>query len=236
MVSLKDKVVLITGASGGIGTETCRLIAEQGAKFVLGSNDAAALNELESSLKAKGCQAVSMVLDVTVEEQVKAFVDLAVSSFGGVDILLNFAGLSIPAQITEMEESKYDITMDVNVKGTFLACKHFVPHVNTEKGALILNIASMASKKANPNAPMYCTAKAAVAMLSAGLALQVKDKNIRVTTLNPGAVNSAFWGDRKVPREKFMIPTDVAEVILFILTRESRVVFHDVAFESFLNF
>ena len=236
MISLKDKVIAITGASGGMGKEICNILAGEGAKFLLCSNEEAALKELDDSLKAKGVQVVSMTVDITDEEQVKNFFDLGIKTFGGVDILLNLAGLSVPAKVAEMDVDKYDLIMDVNLKGTFLCSKHFIPCVDSEKGGQIINIGSMAAKRANASAPLYCTAKASVNMFSQGLALQVKENNIRVTTLNPGPTNTTFWGDRPVPREKFMQASDVAELMVFILTRDARVVFHEVWFESFAFF
>lgn len=232
MRNLKDKVVVVPGASGGVGQEICRLLADEGCKLVLGSNEGDRLKELEEELKGKGVEVVSQEFDVTVEEEVKSFFEMAVDAFGKLDILLNLPGVSIVARISEMDIEQYRTIMDVNLTGTFLCTKHFIPNCDEEDGQII-NIGSMAAKRANPNAPLYCTAKAAVNMFSDGLALQVKQNDIRVTTLNPGPIDSGFWGDRNVPREKFMKPLDVAEVMLFVLKAESRIVFHEVNFESF---
>ena len=103
-----------------------------------------------------------------------------------------------------------------------------------EAGGQIISVGSMAAKRANGNAPLYCTAKAAVNMLSAGMQIQYKEKNIRVTTLNPGGADTPFWGNRPVKRENLLKVSDVAEVIEFVLTRESRVAFSEINFESFL--
>jgi NADP-dependent 3-hydroxy acid dehydrogenase YdfG len=175
-------------------------------------------------------------LDVTDESQVAALFKQARERFGTLDALLNLAGLSMIGPIAEMDIERYNTIVNVNVMGTFLGSKHFIPCVDAEKGAQIINIGSMAAKRANPNAPLYCVAKAAVNMLSQGLALQLKESKVRVTTLNPGPIDTTFWGDRQVPREKFMKADDVAEVILFVLKMSENVVFHDVAFESHLFF
>lgn len=233
MRSLQNKVAVIIGATGGMGTILTSELASQGVKLVLASNDNEALNQMKADYEAKGASVTVAKLDVTNEEEVKAVFDLAQKTYGQADMLVNLAGLSIPAKVEAMTEEQYDVTMDVNVKGTFLCCKHFIPMANKEDGAHIINIGSMAAKRANPGAPMYCTAKAAVNMFSQGLAMQVKDQNIRVTTLNPGGADTAFWGDRQVPREKFLKASDVVDVMLFVLTRDTRVVFHDIAFESF---
>jgi NAD(P)-dependent dehydrogenase (short-subunit alcohol dehydrogenase family) len=135
-----------------------------------------------------------------------------------------------------MTVEQFDQSMDVNLKGTFLCSKHFVPLIDTPQGGQIINMGSMAAKRANPNAPLYCTAKAAVNMFSQGLALQLIEKNIRVTTLNPGATDTGFWGNRQVPREKFMTGGDVAEAVMFVLLMNPRVVVHELNFESFAFF
>jgi NADP-dependent 3-hydroxy acid dehydrogenase YdfG len=233
---LKDKVVVIPGASGGMGKEISKLLAGEGVKFALASNDENALAELEGILKSKGTEVVSKAIDVTSETEVAEFFSLVKSTYGKVDILLNLHGISVPAQISEMGENIYDLTMDVNLKGPFLCAKHFIPLVDTEIGGQIINIGSMAAKRANANAPMYCTAKVAVNMFSQGLALQLIDKKIRVTTLNPGPTDTGFWGNRPVPRDKFMQAADVAEIMMFILKMNPDVVFHEVNFESFAFF
>lgn len=233
MRNLKNLVVVVPGASGGVGQEVCKMLAEEGCKLVIGSNQGQELTRLETELKEKGTEVVSMEFDVTKEDQVEDFFQLAVDNFGELDILLNLPGLSMVANIWEMDLDDYNTIMDVNVTGSFLCAKHFVPAASKKNGQII-NIGSMAAKRANANAPVYCTAKAAVNMLSDGLALQVKQKDIRVTTLNPGPIDSGFWGDRDVPREKFMKPSDVAGVIMFVLQNDTRVVFHEVNFESFL--
>jgi NAD(P)-dependent dehydrogenase (short-subunit alcohol dehydrogenase family) len=233
---LKDKVVVIPGASGGMGREISKLLAGEGAKLALASNDEKALEELEGVLNMQGVDVISKVIDVTSETEVEEFFRLVKSTYGKADILLNLPGISVPAQISEMGEDIYDLTMDVNLKGAFLCAKHFIPIVDTEIGGQIINIGSMAAKRANANAPMYCTAKAAVNMFSQGLALQLIDKKIRVTTLNPGPTDTGFWGNRPVPRDKFMQAMDVADIILFILKANPAVVFHEVNFESFAFF
>ncbi|MBC8080756.1 MAG: SDR family oxidoreductase [Gorillibacterium sp.] len=235
MISLKNKVAVIIGSTGGMGTVLVAELASQGVKLVLSSNDAEKLNELKAEYEGKGVSVIAAVVDVTNEKQVQSLFELAQETYGPVDILVNLAGVSIPAKVEAMEEDQYDITMDVNVKGTFLCCKHFIPVANKEGGAQIINIGSMAAKRANSGAPLYCSAKAAVNMFSQGLALQVKDQNIRVTTLNPGGTDTGFWGNRPVAREKFLKASDVVEVMIFVLTRDNHIVFHDIAFESFFS-
>ena len=232
MRELKDKVVILAGAAGGIGRAVAENLAKHGVKLALFARDPAQLREMEAMLQA---ETLCCRVDVTCEAQVAAAMEAVQAQLGTPEILINLAGISIPAKVWEMTEESYDRTMDANLKGTFLCTKHFARMADPALGGQIINISSMASKRANGNAPMYCTAKAAVSMFSSGMAIQLKERNIRVTALNPGGVDSPFWGDRPVDRTKFLQVEDVAEVIEFILTRNSYVSFCDVSFESFLS-
>ena len=226
--AIKDRVFVITGASGGMGSVISRMIAKEGGKLALCSNDEARMEELKKDLPA---DTLTAILDITKEEEVAAFFEQVKKQFGGADALLNLAGLSIPAQIPEMAEKDYELTMDVNLKGTFLASKYFAPLA--KENAQIVNIGSMAALRANGNAPLYCTAKAAVNMFASGLQIQVAKQDIRVTTLNPGGADTPFWGNRKVAREKLLQAADVCAVMRFVLTSDPRIVFHELNFESF---
>ena len=223
MKDLRNKVAIITGASGGMGREISAMLAQKGVKLALFSRNASALEELRKSLADK-TEVFAKVVDVCCEAEVEAAVAETKEKLGTPEILLNLAGLSIPAKIWDMSVEDYMTTMDVNVKGTFLFSKHFAGAVDAEIGGQILSVGSMAAKRAN----------AAVNMLSAGMQIQYKEKNIRVTTLNPGGADTPFWGNRPVKRENLLKASDVAEVIEFVLTRESRVAFSEINFESFL--
>lgn len=232
---LENRGIVLMGASGGIGSATALRLARPNVNMAICSIDQKGLQELAEALVEKGAKVLSKVVDVTKEEDVSSFISQAAKMFGKLDILINFAGLSVTATIEEMTEADYDKVMDVNVKGMFFGVKHFVPLVDLERGGQIINFGSMAAKRANPKAPHYSAAKAAVNMFSEGLAQQLKSKNIKMTTLNPGPTDTTFFEGR-IPKEKrtrFMQAEDVAEVIEFILTREARIVFHDVQFESF---
>ena len=233
MVDMKGKHIVITGASGGMGTILTKRLADMGAKLSLCSNDEALLNNLLEEIKGK-TEVFAKVIDITDEAQVEAFIEESFKANGEFYGLLNLAGLSIPGQIPETPVEAYDTMMDVNVKGTFLTSKHFAHHA--EEPAVIINIGSMAAINANGNAPLYCTAKAAVNMLSKALLLQVGSKKIRVTTVNPGGADTAFWGERKVDRTKLMNAEDVCDVIMFVLTSNSKIQIHEISFESMAKF
>lgn len=231
MESLKDKVIIITGASGGMGKEIIKSLKGMEPKFALCSLSAEGLEELTSDMPQESV--LIKAVDVTEEAQVKEFFEQVKEKFGKADILLNLAGLSRVGKIWDTPEEIYDTILDVNVKGTFLASKYFITLVPQEGISRIVNVSSMAAKRANGNAPLYCTAKAAVDMFSQAMAIQLKEKKIQVVTLNPGATDTDFWAGRQVDTSDFMKPSDIAEVVKFILTFDSRIVFHQVCFESF---
>ena len=229
MVNYNGKNVLITGASGGMGVILCKQLAEQGAKLSLCSNDKDRLDSLVKELEGK-TSVFAKVIDITNEAEVEKFFEESFAANGEFHALCNLAGLSIPTKIPEAEVDADDMMMDVNVKGTFLASKHFAAHAADP--AIIVNIGSMAARNANGNAPLYCTAKAAVNMFSRGLRIQVGAKNIRVTTVNPGGADTPFWGTREVDKSKLMQPEEVVEVIMFVLMSNPKIQIHDIFFES----
>lgn len=228
---LKDKVICVIGATGGMGKVLCENLAREGAKLILSSQREEALQELKQTLcDSFGAKVFAQQMDCTREEQVKAFFQEAGQQFGTMDALVNLAGLSIPGQITETEEAIFDQMMDVNVRTIYLTSKHYAKYA--APGARIIHIGSMAARRTNGNAPLYCMAKAAVNVISEGLQLQLASRDIRVTTLNPGGADTPFWGDRKVKRENMLQPQDVADTILFVLNSNQRVVIHSIDFES----
>jgi len=233
MINYNGKNVIVTGSSGGMGRLLCKQLAEQGAKLSLLSNQpealAAQIEELSQITEVFG-----KVVDITNDEEVASFFTESYERFGEYYAMANLAGLSIPHKISESEVDVYNTIMDVNVKGTFLVGKYFAQ--NAAKPAIIVNIGSTAAKSANGNAPLYCTAKAAVNMLSQGMLIQMGPQDIRVTTINPGGTDTAFWANRKVDKTKLMQAEDVVEIIMFALCSSPRVQIHDIYFESKARF
>jgi NADP-dependent 3-hydroxy acid dehydrogenase YdfG len=230
---IRDQAVVVTGATGDMGRAIAEMLAREGARLAVSGRDGRKLVELESHLRELGAACVSGVVDVTVEDAVCDFFARAKAVLGPLDVLIHTPGLSIPGSIPAMALTDFQQMLDVNVKGAFLAAKHFAAQVDEAAGGLLINLGSMAARRANPNAPIYCATKAALAMMDEGLALQLAAKNVRVTTIHPGAADTQFWGTRQVPREKFLKVDEIAEVIRFILGVPKRVVIHEIAFESF---
>ncbi len=228
---VKMNVIAVTGATGGMGQALCEALAKAGYTLALCGRDNEKLKAQEAHLRALGkSPLVSAAFDLCDETAAEAFFAEAEERLGKIDALIHLAGLSIPTQMDTVTDQDFDRMMDANVKSALIAAKYFALHA-ADEGGLIVNLGSMAAKRANGNAPLYCAAKAALNMLSAGMQMQLAGKGIRVTTLNPGGTDTPFWGDRKVDRSRMLSPQDVTDVILFVL-EHPRIVFHSVDFES----
>lgn len=224
---MKGQRVAVTGATGGIGQCLVQNLVSLGASVVAtGSN-----TDKLQALKLAFPDIDTFEADITDESAVASFYESAAPEAGSLDVVVNLAGLSIPGQIVESDVDTFQRMMSVNVLGTFLSSKHAIAKLGTT--GMIINVGSVAGRRANPTAPLYCTAKAAVAMFSEALALQVKERGIRVTNLTPGGVDTPFWGDRKVDRTKLMGAQDVVDALIFVITRPPHVVVSDLQFEPF---
>lgn len=233
MRDLKGLAIYMMGATGGIGSATALTIAKPGVKLAISSVDQAGLYKLAAELEAKGAAVFARRVDNRYGDQVESFMSDAAEALGSADILINFAGLTVDKPIDVLTEEEYDMVMDVNMKGMVLSCKYFLKHVDTDKGAKIFNFGSMAAKRSNAISPQYSAAKTAVNMFSEGLAKQLKDKNVTVSVINPGPTDTTFHVPGNPNSDKFMTAQDVAELMEFLLTRDSRLVFHSVYFECF---
>lgn len=225
---LLGKAVAVTGATGGLGRSLVRSLVASGATVAATGSDAVKLADLADELPMVATQTA----DITAEPDVQAFYEFARGRVGPLDAVVNLAGLSVPGQLEDTDAASLERVISVNVLGTVLSCKHALPAL-AENGALLINVGSLAGLRPNATAPLYCTAKAAVAMFSKALALQLQAKNVRVTNVSPGGTDTGFWGDRPVDRSKLMAAQDVVDALLFILTRPQHVVVHDLQFEFF---
>lgn len=219
--------IAITGATGGIGRELVPALVELGAKVAATGTSEERLAQLGSSQDGL----LTYAADITSEADVSGFFDEIHSRWGGVDAVINLAGTSIPGKVEDMPAADFMKMLEVNVLGTFLACKYAIPLLTDDKG-LVINVSSLAGSRPNATAPGYCTAKAAVSMFSDALGMQIKDRNLRVSNLSPGGADTPFWGDRPVKREALMSAADVVSAILFVLGTPPHVVVRELSFES----
>ena len=183
--SIKDKVVVITGASSGLGEATARLLSAQGATIVLGARRA---DRLQALAKELGGKAIAVATDVAHREQVKALVDKAVQTFGRIDVMINNAGLMPQAPLEQLKVDEWNQMIDVNIKGVLYGIAAALPQMKAQKSGHFINVSSVAGHRVGPGFAVYAATKHAVRALSEGLRQEVKPYNIRTTVISPGAV------------------------------------------------
>ena len=185
---IKDKIVVVTGASSGLGEATARLLSAEGATVVLGARRAERLRTLAKELDARGRKALAMTTDVSQREQVKALVDAAAETYGRVDVMINNAGLMPQAPLERLKVDEWDRMIDVNIKGVLYGIAAALPQMQRQKAGHFINVSSVAGHRVGPGFAVYAATKYAVRALSEGLRQEVKPYNIRTTVISPGAV------------------------------------------------
>lgn len=228
---LKDKVALVTGASRGIGYASSIALAREGATIVGVARTKKDLDALDESVRALGAKARTITCDVTRSADVASAVREAVDAFGRIDILVNNAGIGGYRPFLDWTEADYDRIMATNAKSTWLFCKEVIPHMLAAGGGNIVNLSSVAGLQGYPSEGIYCMSKFAQVALSQSLDREFYQKNIKVSLVCPGGVETHFAiGDGRTeggPNMKgFSTAEDVAEaVVLAVLPRErTRVV------------
>ncbi|PWC38786.1 SDR family oxidoreductase [Azospirillum sp. TSO22-1] len=183
---IENKVVVITGASSGLGEAAARHLAQHGAKLVLGARRLDRLQALARALSL-GDDAVVQT-DVTSHEQVKRLVDHAVQTHGRIDVIINNAGLMPQSLLERGKIEDWDRMIDVNIKGVLYGIAAALPHMTARKGGHIINVSSVAGHKVRAGGAVYAATKHAVRVISEGLRQEVKPYNIRTTIISPGMV------------------------------------------------
>ena len=186
--NIEGKVVVITGASSGLGESTARLLSAQGASVVLGARRVDRLRSLVDELTGSGGKALSVSTDVTYLDQVKKLVDAAVQTYGCIDVMINNAGLMPQSPLERLKVDEWNQLIDVNIKGVLYGIAAALPYMKQQKAGHIINVSSVAGHKVGPGFAVYAATKHAVRALSEGLRQEVKPYNIRTTVISPGAV------------------------------------------------
>lgn len=186
---IAGKVVVITGASSGLGEATARHLSSLGAHLVLGARRQDRLEALAADIRGAGGKAEIVVTDVTREQDVAALVQAALTNFGRLDVMINNAGLMAVAPLTELKVDEWDSMLDINVKGVLYGIAAALPVFQQQGSGHFINIASVAGLKVFGNATVYSATKFAVRAISEGLRAEVGGK-IRSTVISPGAVES----------------------------------------------
>jgi len=185
-----NKVIVITGASSGLGEETAKYLAKKGAIVVLGARREDRLEKIVSEITSDGGKVVYKVTDVTIKSQVQALIDLALSTYNRIDVLINNAGIMPIAPISEVRTDEWDQMIDINIKGVLYGIAAALPIFQEQQSGHFINLGSVAGIKVfSPGGTVYSGTKYAVRAITDGLRHEIGG-NIRATTIEPGAVDS----------------------------------------------
>lgn len=233
---IAGKVVVVTGASSGIGEATARLLASQGAKVVLGARRLERLEKIVAEIREAGGQALAYAVDVTKHEQVKGLVDAAVGHFGRVDVMINNAGYMPLSPLDADKVDEWDRTVDINIKGVLYGISAALPKFRAQGSGHLINVSSVAGHHVFPGAAVYCGTKFAVRAIAEGFRMEA-GPNIRSTIISPGAVVSELashvthaetaemlnsFTDIAIPAEA------IAQAILFAIQQPAAVAVNEI--------
>lgn len=233
MTDLTDTVVVITGASSGIGEETARLLASKGARVVLAARREERLTALRDEIESGGGTALVVPTDVTDRDAVEHLINTAHETYGRLDVLVNNAGIMPLSMMAKTHEAEWEQMVDVNIKGVLHGVGAALPIMIEQGHGHVVNISSVAGRRVFPGGAVYCGTKFFVRALSEGMRNELSNQhNIRVTSIEPGAVATelpntitdqdvldSFEGMEMEPLESI----DIAESIHYAITAPNRV-------------
>ena len=238
--NIEGKVVVITGASSGLGEAAARHLSEQGAIVVLGARRVDRIQSLADELAKHGGKALAIATDVTKYENVKALVDAAVTTYGRVDVVINNAGLMPQSPLDRLRIDEWNQMIDVNIKGVLYGIAAALPYMKEQKGGHIINVSSVAGHKVRAGGAVYSATKHAVRVITEGLRQEVKPYNIRTTIISPGAVETEllntisepdvakslqqFYNDNAIPADSF------ARTVAFAISQPVDVDINEILF------
>ena len=228
-IDLTGKVALVTGGSRGIGKDIAMAMATLGAKVAICGRKQQGLDQAVTEFKEKGLDVQGRATHIAKSDQVGALFDFIEKEYGGLDLLVNNVGMNIltPA-VADVEEGLWDKIVETNLKGTFLVCSRAVPFMRKGQGGKIVNITTVAARKAAMGMGVYGVAKAGVEMLTRVLAVELASDHINVNAVAPSMVKTGFsqpfWGDentlkeltRTIPMGRIAETADVVGAVLFL--------------------
>jgi NAD(P)-dependent dehydrogenase (short-subunit alcohol dehydrogenase family) len=225
LLELKDKVAFVTGGGRGIGRETCILLAKQGAKVAVFSDNETESKETASCIsEVVGGEAIALTGDVRSEEEINQAVQTTQENLGSIDILINNAGVMLLKPFHEMTVKEWDFVQDVNIRGVFLCARAVVPQMKEKKNGVIINLSSIWGTKGGPDRSAYIASKYACLGFSKALGEELKPYKIRVNAVCPGPVNTKMMDDFDVNKDNWLHPIDLANVIVDLCLPKSAAI------------
>lgn len=237
-MKLKEKVALITGGNSGIGKATAILFAKEGARVCITGRNEKRCEEVVKEITDNGGQAIYIIADVRFSDECRRTVESTVNAFGRLDILFNNAGVWFPNTALDCSEEEWDLTIDVNLKGTYLMSKFALPHMIAQKSGVIINNGSGWGIVGGNEAVSYCASKGGVVIMTKAIAIDHARQGIRVNCLCPGDVETPMlsedarrrgmsWEEYHAqaiaerPMGRIGLPDEIAKAALFLASDDS---------------
>jgi NADP-dependent 3-hydroxy acid dehydrogenase YdfG len=240
MNGIEGKVIVITGASSGMGEAAARHLAANGASVVMGARRSERIEATAAQITWAGGKAAAVTTDVTKRGDLTRLVDTAVETYARIDVLINNAGVMPLSPVERLKVDEWDQMIDVNLKGVLYGIAAAVPHMKAQKAGHIINLSSVAGHKLFAGSAIYSATKFGVRALSEGLRQELKPYNIRTTIISPGAVktellehiseadiqkaNQDYVGQVGVPAESF------ARIVAFVIGEPEELDINEVLF------
>ena len=238
--NIEGKVIVITGASSGLGEAAARYLTSKSAIVALGARRVDRIQSLANELNGRGGKVLAIATDVTKYDQVKALVDAAVQTYGRIDVIINNAGLMPQSPLERLKIDEWNQMIDVNIKGVLYGIAAALPYMKQQKSGHIINVSSVAGHKVRANGAVYSATKHAVRVISEGVRQEVKPYNIRTTIISPGAVDTElpntisetdiaesmqkFYKDYAIPADSF------ARIVAFAISQPEEVDINEILY------
>ncbi len=217
-----NKVALVTGGSRGIGYSIAKALAERGTRVAITGRDASHLSAASKRLTEGGAQIEAIRADVSKLADVKQSVQQTLDRFGGLDVLVNNAGVGHFVKIEEMSDAQWHEIIGTNLTGAFFCTRACIPHLRARGGGWVINISSLAGRNWFASAGAYCASKAGLNAFSEALMQEVRHDNIRVSYVMPGSVETGFSGESQGGADWKLSPDDVAQVVVDLIAHDAR--------------
>lgn len=224
---MQSKVIVIVGATGGIGSALAQKLSATGANLVLAARDATRLDQLAAQLSTvAGASSLTLPTDITDPTQSQTLMQKAIAQFGRIDVLVNAAGAGVMKQYNKLEPADLDAMLDLNLKGSFYTCQAAAEVMKEQKSGHICNVIGILGKHSMAMASAYCASKFGAVGFSKCMADELKRYGIKFTLFYFGGVDTPFWDavSLKVDRSKMLRPETAADAILFALMAEPQAV------------
>jgi 3-oxoacyl-[acyl-carrier protein] reductase len=222
-MNYEGKTAIVTGGTKGIGRAIAEALAAEGMSVCVGARSLDEVKQTVRELEGAGAQASGAACDVRVYEEVEALVAHAVEEFGGVDVLVNNAGIGLHKPVEETSPEEFRAVLETNLFGVFHGCRAVIPEMKRRGGGYIINISSLAGANPHPRMAAYNASKFALNGFSEALMQEVRHDRIKVSYVMPGSVNTEFGGGTVSEENAWQLqPEDIARVVVDLLRHDER--------------